>query len=62
MAQRTNKTANLPAPQDHRRIRVRVGSMTMAFSGPTQDIYGRIGAWRTMHPDAEIISDEPLFV
>ena len=43
-------------------IRVRVGSITMGFSGPANDVYGQVGAWREMHPDSTIISDEPVLV
>lgn len=46
----------------YRRIRVRIGAITMAFAGPVKDIYDQVGTWRDQHPSSVIISDEPVLV
>lgn len=60
LTQRTGATREEREAPARRRIRVRIGSITMAFSGPTNDIYGQVSAWQVLHPESRIISDEPV--
>jgi len=54
-----HRTSNSAAR--YRRVRVRSGSLTIAVSGPTDGVYGRINAYQAKYPDAVVITDEPMF-
>lgn len=61
-AQRIESVRDRREESARRVIRVRFGLITMAFSGPANDIYGQVGAWQELHPGSNIISDEPVLV